>query len=510
MVNPKDYLDEESIKKQQEVLKKRHWLAHGLCLENGRYIDERVNPVNGAGGQTPAAGCRVDVTARGNEIVEALVVSGHVMYCGEELRIFLEGVWARMQISDERTFTAKLRKWLKHNHPYLLQGLEIDDFAKIHRMVTREDDLSVSKFPVRGYKAVALLDLTRDFVTRQFREHRAKDYLTVQLKWTSEQIANPPKSEEYERFINMISCGNKDRRRFLMATAFVAITHFPSKMIPYFWGPTNTGKTTFVQLIREVLPDVQPVIVQIEKIDEKFALQLPTGSSVATSGDYSEEEFSKEAVAMIKQISGEDAIATNVKHNKDVIIEDKPLVFVNSNFRMRLELLQNDETAYARFWQLRFYVSPEKVITLLFRIIKENAMPCFVNEIFTIGDELVAGEVTLEELFEKAVNADLSAVLENEVDVSSPDTSGEEEAVDPEEEAWQETENLSEEQAAIRRFTESCTEICAGARTATSALYAAAKDFDGYFTEMDVAQFGKLLRQICMRRQRILMLSLKK
>ena len=123
-------------------------------------------------------------------------------------------------------------------------------------------------------------------------------------------------------------------------------------------------------------------------------------------------------------------------------------------------------------------------------------MPCFVNEIFTIGDELVAGEVTLEELFEKAVNADLSAVLENEVDVSSPDTSGEEEAVDPEEEAWQEAEHLSEEQAAIRRFLIARIAKAGDAtRTATADLYAAAKDFDAFFKEMNVSQFGKLLHE---------------
>ncbi len=488
------------------------WLLEP-SMDDETYSVDADHQVNGAGGQPPAPGYPVDPYTRYEKIVDVLISTGsepEVQWCGEHLRIYGEGVWDTLSKKDEPGFTAKLRSWLRRNRPDLLQGLRIKDFKGIHEIVIREPDLSVRKFKARNIRALGVKDLTFDFVIGGFREHRASDHLPFKLRWSSAQIEKARTSTLVRALLEQLSGGNDDKRKFLLAIPFVAATHYPSKMIPYIYGPSDTGKSLYVQLIRALFDDVQPVVVQIDKLAKKFRLEITQGASVISCGDYSGVQLKEAVVGVLKQLAGLDPISSDVKYKSDIVIEDKPLLIIIANFPMTPELLQNDLEAYRRFFQIPIFNIPAEQNETLLEEIKEDddEMAYFVHEIIEVGKMIVSGKepgletdqkprrVTVKGLYEKGVYPEHIARSGIETGESSPDTSGEEEAFDPEEEAWQEAEHLSEEQAAIRRFLIARIAKAGDAtRTATAALYAAAKDFDAIFKEMKASQFGKLMRE---------------
>ncbi len=470
---------------------KLDWLRYG----QGYQCNQIANPDHdeqaaGAGGQPPApVKVTVDMYAKYEVIFTLMLTEERIplaQICGKYLHFYYKGAWEIMETADEAAVTANLRRWLETGHLHLARDMKLQDYKEVYELLKRDTRFLIKRFPLRSFNAVAFDDYTLDLKTGFFREHRPEDYLTVRLPYKAEQIINPPEPKYLPKLLNTVAGRNEDMYDLVMGIGFLAITHYPFKKAVIFYGPQDTGKSLLVSLYRALFEDTQPTIPHIEGIDDRFSMQTFKGASIVTSGDYSGEKFTEKAVAIFKQLVGMDPIAYDVKHRMGGTIEDKPLLVINANEKIQPEQLRNDTAAYSRLWQIPVLTQPPKKDPELLQKILLHDMPFFIGEIMKTGIRVLAGKLNLEEGYERVAHPEKAP--ENKNGVSSSDTSGEEEA-------RPEMEDLSEKQVATRRFTESCTEICAGARTATSALYAAAKDFDGYFTEMDVAQFGKLLRQ---------------
>ena len=244
---------------------------------------------------------------------------------------------------------------------------DLADALLIHSLTIKDEDVRnhfiknvVRKWQQRGYRSVYLSDAqsvypvpierfdadiylfnckngTFDLRDGGFREHRADDFIT---KISPVEYVPSARSERFEKFINEITCRDKDRARFLQKTLGYGLsgdTRFEC-MFFYFGETTRNGKGTLMETVLITLGDYGAT-VRPETIATKYNPNSQNPSEdIARLAGIRFANISEPGrglllnAAQVKTMTGSDTLNARFLHENSFDFRPQFKLYVNTNY----------------------------------------------------------------------------------------------------------------------------------------------------------------------------------
>lgn len=156
------------------------------------------------------------------------------------------------------------------------------------------------------------------------------------------------------------------------AFGYILTDDINAKCFIFLYGPGDSGKSLFIKLISSCFPEDAICPLMINQFGERFGIALANGKKLITCADLPKTPLSDAAVAMIKSLTGGDAISYEQKYKPmAVFINTAKLIFA-SNFPITLS--SQDQAFYNRIVEIPFLnsVPRNQQIKNLFEILHEE------------------------------------------------------------------------------------------------------------------------------------------
>jgi putative DNA primase/helicase len=183
-----------------------------------------------------------------------------------------------------------------------------------------------------------VLNGTLDLTSGQRRPHNRSDLITKLVPVEYDETARSP---EWERFLNVVTGGNRDMQTYLQRAAGYSLTgRTDDEALFLVHGPGGTGKTTFIEALRSVLGDYAKT-TDFDTFTKRQNSGGPrndiarlAGARFITASEVDEGRRLSEQI--VKQFTGNDRVSARFLHREHfefsptgklwLVANDKPIV----------------------------------------------------------------------------------------------------------------------------------------------------------------------------------------
>lgn len=252
------------------------------------------------------------------------------------------------------------------------------------------------------------------------------------------------------------------------AFGYILTDDINAKCFIFLYGPGDSGKSLLIKLISGCFKEDAICPLMINQLGERFGIALANGKKLITCADLPKTPLSDSTVAMIKSLTGGDAISYEQKYKPmAVFINTAKLIFA-SNFPITLS--SQDQAFYNRIVEIPFLnsVPRDRQIKNLFEILHEEKHAIIHNALYAYRNLRNRNYVFSGEEF----------IHQMESQPLAP--------------------TITEDEVVKRFFTERCCNADASSFVTTEELHSVYTDFcnANHYAVLAKEQFSKLFKKI--------------
>lgn len=149
---------------------------------------------------------------------------------------------------------------------------------------------------------------------------------------------------EFKRFLADVTLGNPVlQERIWQAVGYLLVPDQHGKAIILLQGRKHSGKSVLSNVVKNCFDDELVVALSVNEFDRRFATSSLYGKKLCVDADLSDERLSREAVSVLKKLTGADSISGDVKFGDYLQFENSAKFLYGSN---HVVLLPNKDAAF--------------------------------------------------------------------------------------------------------------------------------------------------------------------
>lgn len=148
---------------------------------------------------------------------------------------------------------------------------------------------------------------------------------------------------EFKRFLADVTLGNPVlQERIWQAVGYLLVPDQHGKAIILLQGRKHSGKSVLSNVVKNCFDDELVVALSVNEFDRRFATSSLYGKKLCVDADLSDERLSREAVSVLKKLTGADSISGDVKFGNYLQFTNSAKFLYGSN---HVVLLPNKDAA---------------------------------------------------------------------------------------------------------------------------------------------------------------------
>ena len=149
---------------------------------------------------------------------------------------------------------------------------------------------------------------------------------------------------EFKRFLADVTLGNPVlQERIWQAVGYLLVPDQHGKAIILLQGRKHSGKSVLSNVVKNCFDDELVVALSVNEFDRRFATSSLYGKKLCVDADLSDERLSREAVSVLKKLTGADSISGDVKFGDYLQFTNSAKFLYGSN---HVVLLPNKDAAF--------------------------------------------------------------------------------------------------------------------------------------------------------------------
>lgn len=149
---------------------------------------------------------------------------------------------------------------------------------------------------------------------------------------------------EFKRFLADVTLGNPVlQERIWQAVGYLLVPDQHGKAIILLQGRKHSGKSVLSNVVKNCFDDELVVALSVNEFDRRFATPSLYGKKLCVDADLSDERLSREAVSVLKKLTGADSVSGDVKFGDYLRFENSAKFLYGSN---HVVLLPNKDSAF--------------------------------------------------------------------------------------------------------------------------------------------------------------------
>lgn len=149
---------------------------------------------------------------------------------------------------------------------------------------------------------------------------------------------------EFKRFLADVTLGNPVlQERIWQAVGYLLVPDQHGKAIILLQGRKHSGKSVLVNVVKRCFDDELVVALSVNEFDRRFATSSLYGKKLCVDADLSDKRLSRDAVSVLKKLTGSDSISGDVKFGDYLQFENSAKFLYGSN---HVVLLPNKDAAF--------------------------------------------------------------------------------------------------------------------------------------------------------------------
>ena len=149
---------------------------------------------------------------------------------------------------------------------------------------------------------------------------------------------------EFKRFLADVTLGNPVlQERIWQAVGYLLVPDQHGKAIILLQGRKHSRKSVLSNVVKNCFDDELVVALSVNEFDRRFATSSLYGKKLCVDADLSDERLSREAVRVLKKLTGADSISGDVKFGDYLQFENSAKFLYGSN---HVVLLPNKDAAF--------------------------------------------------------------------------------------------------------------------------------------------------------------------
>ena len=149
---------------------------------------------------------------------------------------------------------------------------------------------------------------------------------------------------EFKRFLADVTLGNPVlQERIWQAVGYLLVPDQHGKAIILLQGRMHSGKSALANVVKHCFDDELVVALSVNEFDRRFAMSSLYGKKLCVDADLSDERLSREAVSVLKKLTGSDSISGDVKFGDYLQFTNSAKFLYGSN---HVVLLPNKDAAF--------------------------------------------------------------------------------------------------------------------------------------------------------------------
>lgn len=214
---------------------------------------------------------------------------------------------------DDSTFKGNIKRHIERFDEELVVSRDLDEVFKL--LLTdgkrvRSDEMNNAESLICFKNGVLNID------TLELVPHSPDILFTIQIPcdWTHKRGEYVPECPRFKEFLETLTSGDKDMQLLLWEYIGFIISNIPGyipKKALFLYGPGNTGKSQFLELIKRLIGSENYASTDIRELEERFATAALWNKRLAGSPDMS--AMKVDELKMFKKLTGGDDIPFEFK-----------------------------------------------------------------------------------------------------------------------------------------------------------------------------------------------------
>lgn len=224
----------------------------------------------------------------------------HIKRINGQLHVYSEGAY----IPGAREIECKMIK-----HLPMLKAVQRTETLKYLDIITETGKVSDAKL-------IAFQNGILDFTTGELLNFSPDFVITNKIPWEYDSGAY---NELADKTLNKLACGDKAIRALLeecIGYCFYRRNELSKAFV--LTGDKANGKSTFLDMVRNVLGDENCSALDLAELDERFSVATLAGKLANIGDDISDEFLQGKSVAMFKKIVSGNEIKAEVKNDPNI------------------------------------------------------------------------------------------------------------------------------------------------------------------------------------------------
>jgi len=222
-----------------------------------------------------------------------------------------------------------------HTSPMYMQGVlyYLERYPSIHRKENAPEK-----------NMVAFQNCVLNTVTGEILAHSPEYLLIHRIEAQYLPHVNITPTDHFDHFLYTVSGGDSDlTERIWQFIGYCLTPDVSAKAVFLLQGVSHSGKSVLSNLLRRLFSDKAVLSLQVHALSGRFNKSELQGKALCVSADMPSKVLDGDSVSIIKQLSGDDELSGEVKHEKLaqfetqvklVMATNHPLLFKNPDAAM--------------------------------------------------------------------------------------------------------------------------------------------------------------------------------
>lgn len=239
----------------------------------------------------------------------------HAIVYGGILRVYQRGAYIPL---DERGYHAMVEKMLTAEKIYMSRRPTVkeirDSYSHLYAELSGEEDTIFQKVK-RDENCIAFSNCIYDAGTRTVLKHSPKFFTLMPIK--AKYIDGEVETPVFDYLIGSLDVSGEFstmKTLFLEMLGYISISNPSGKCFFYLAPAKDSGKSLFANFIQNIFLDDMVSTESINDLNQRFALADIEKKAVCISMDLTSNTLSRDAIARIKNMTGDRKITVDQKY----------------------------------------------------------------------------------------------------------------------------------------------------------------------------------------------------
>lgn len=260
-------------------------------------------------------------------------------------------------------------KWIRealhslyHNDVAYLSGTQLEDILKL--LLSDPKIETLDSIPSAEPQYICFRDGLYDWRTCVTYQNAPEHHRFSFINMDAAQINCGP-GEHFEAFMSWVTGDDPELRLRILEMIGVIVSGLPVKCFFYLKGPSGTGKSQLARFLRTLLGEISCYsIPDINALSDRWTTGNIAGKLLCVCADIPDKPLKPAAISVIKQITGDDPIEGERKHQPSFVYECTAKLLFVGNYDLQIPEPEQEEALLQRLIQITLPCAVEKEVQI--------------------------------------------------------------------------------------------------------------------------------------------------